>query len=80
MQTFKELVEQLPPDDQQEVKDFIEFLLAKRRKKLKGKPNFDWAGALKDLRDQYSSVQLQHQMAEWRTSGNEAPHRHEHLS
>ena len=69
MQTFKELVEQLPPDIQQEVKDFAAFLLEKRRKKPKGKPNFDWAGALKDLRDQYTSVQLQHQMAEWRISG-----------
>ena len=69
METFRELVEQLPPDVQQEVRDFIEFLLEKRRKKPKGKPKFDWAGALKDLRDQYTSVQLQHQIAEWRISG-----------
>jgi hypothetical protein len=66
MQTFTELVGQLPPDAQQEVRDFIEFLLEKRRKRPKYKPNFDWAGALKDLRDQSSSVQLQHQIAEWR--------------
>jgi len=69
MQTLKELVEQLPSDVQQEVRDFVEFLLEKRGKKPKGKPKFDWAGALKDLRDQYTSVQLQHQIAEWRISG-----------
>ena len=69
MQTVKELVEQLPPDVQQEVRDFAEFLLEKRRKRPKGKPVFGWAGALKDLRGQYTSVQLQHQMAEWRISG-----------
>ncbi|MEA3345777.1 MAG: DUF2281 domain-containing protein [Chloroflexota bacterium] len=66
MQTFKELVEQLPPDMQQEVRDFAEFLLEKWQKRAKGKPSFDWAGALKDLRDQYTSVQLQHQVTEWR--------------
>ena len=69
MQTLKELVEQLPPDLQQEARDFVEFLLQKRRKRLKSKPKFDWAGALKDLRDQYTSVQLQHRIAEWRISG-----------
>ncbi|HID57489.1 TPA: DUF2281 domain-containing protein [Candidatus Poribacteria bacterium] len=41
MQAFKELVEQLPPDIQQEVRDFTELLLKKRRKRPKGKPKFD---------------------------------------
>jgi hypothetical protein len=68
-QTLEELVVQLPSEMRREVRDFAEFLLEKRRKKPKGKPNLDWAGALKDLHDQYTSVQLQHQMAEWRTSG-----------
>lgn len=66
VQTVKELVEQLPPDIQQEVKDFAEFLLEKRRQQAKGKPNFGWAGALKDLRDDYTSVELQHEIAERR--------------
>lgn len=69
MQTLKNLVEQLPPDLQQEVVDFIEFLLAKHRAKLRGQPRFDWAEALKDLRDQYTAVQLQHQIMEWRIGG-----------
>jgi hypothetical protein len=69
MGTQRVPIEQLPPDLQQKVWDFVEFLLEKRRKKPKGKPRFDWAGALKDLRDQYTSVQLQHQIAEWRISG-----------
>lgn len=69
MQTVQELVEQLPPDIQQEVKDFAEFLLEKRRKRAKAKPDFDWAGALKDLRDDYTSVELQHEIVERRVSG-----------
>ena len=66
MATLKELVEQLPPELQQEVKDFVEFLLRKRQVKLRGKPKFEWAGALKDLRNRYTSVELQHKISEWR--------------
>ena len=69
MHTVKELVEQLPPDIQQQVKEFAEFLLEKRRRKAKGKPDFDWAGALRDLRDDYTSVELQHKIAEGRITG-----------
>ena len=69
MLTIKEVVEQLPPDMQEEVKNFAEFLLEKRQKRTKGKPNFDWAGALKDLREHYTSVELQHDITERRLSG-----------
>jgi len=65
MKTLKELVEQLPPDLQQEVKDFVEFLLEKRAKKQKGELKLDWRGALRDLRDKYTSVDLQHKVLEW---------------
>ena len=64
MQTLKELIEKLPPELQEEVRDFVEFLLEKRARRPKRKPRFDWAGALRDLRDRYSSVELQHEIAE----------------
>jgi hypothetical protein len=66
MQTLQELIEQLPPELQQEVRDFVEFLLEKRVRKTRKKPEFDWAGALRDLRDRYSSVELQHKITKWR--------------
>ncbi|MEA3349072.1 MAG: DUF2281 domain-containing protein [Chloroflexota bacterium] len=66
MQVLKDYIEELPPDIQQDVQEFAEFLLEKRTRKPKGKLIFDWAGALKDLRDQYASVELQHKIAEWR--------------
>ena len=70
MQTLKELIEQLPPELQQEVQDFVEFLLEKRAAKLKaekrGELKLDWRGALRDLRDKYASVELQHKIIEWR--------------
>lgn len=30
------------------------------------KPNFDWAGGLKELRDEYTSVELQKKASKWR--------------
>jgi len=66
MQTLVELIEQLPPDMQQEVRHFAEFLLEKHRRTPKGALRLDWAGALRDLRDQYTSVELQHEIVKWR--------------
>jgi hypothetical protein len=63
---LEELVKELPQEIQEEVRDFVEFLLQKRARRGKRKPRFDWAGALKDLRAQYTSVELQHQVLEWR--------------
>ena len=59
MLTLRELVEQLPPELQQEVRDFVEFLLEKRVKKPKRKLRLDWAGGLKEYRDKYTSLELQ---------------------
>lgn len=61
-----EMVKELPLEFQHEVEDFVRFLLEKRARKPRGKPKFDWEGALEDLRDQYTSVELQHQISEWR--------------
>ena len=66
MKNLEEKIRELPPEVRQEVEDFIEFLLEKRHRRPQGKPKFDWAGALKDLRDQYTSVELQHKISEWR--------------
>ncbi|MGC9347313.1 MAG: DUF2281 domain-containing protein [Anaerolineae bacterium] len=52
---LEQLVEQLPPDMVQEVEDFAEFLLEKRAAGSRGKLEFRWAGALEDLRDEYST-------------------------
>ena len=65
MQGLKELVEQLPPDLQQEVRDFAEFLMEKRVTKQKGDLELDWRGALRDMRDRYTSVELQHKILQW---------------
>ena len=56
----------LPPEYQEEVRKFVEFLIEKRLKRSRGTPKFDWRGALKEFRDQYTSAKLQHKVSEWR--------------
>lgn len=66
---IEELVKALPPEIQGEVRDFVEFLMQRRLKRRRQRPTFDWSGALKELRDQYTSVDLQHKISEWRIGG-----------
>lgn len=67
MDILGERIRELPPELRREVEDFIEFLLEKRLKRHRRRPEFRWAGALKDLRGKYTSVELQHKVSEWRT-------------
>jgi len=46
--------------------EFAEFLLKKWRRKPAKKLRQDWAGALKDYRDQYTSLELQRKALAWR--------------
>lgn len=62
------LIRELPPELIPEAEDFVEFLLAKyaRKPRPKGQFKLDWRGALEDMRDEYTSVELQHKALEWR--------------
>ena len=66
MRNLKVMIDQLPPELQEEVKEFAEFLLEKRAKKFGRKLRQDWAGALKEYREQYTSLDLQKKALEWR--------------
>jgi len=63
---LSELVEELPPHIQREVRDFVEFLLAKHAREPGKKLHQDWAGALRVYRSQYSALDLQKKALEWR--------------
>jgi hypothetical protein len=69
MKDLQARISELPPELRREVEDFVEFLLEKRMRRPQGKPTFAWAGALRDLRDRYTSVELQHELTEWRIGG-----------
>jgi len=64
MKNIVERIKELPPELQQEVEDFVQSL-EKRVRKPKGQLRLDWRGGLRDLRDQYTSVELQHKVLEW---------------
>lgn len=66
MKSLEERIKELPADLQEEVVDFVEFLLEKRARKRGRKLRQDWAGALSDYRDQYTSLELQKKAIEWR--------------
>ena len=61
-----ELVGELPPDIQAEVRDFVEFLLVKRNRKSAHTLRQDWGGSLRDVREQYTSLELQQKALDWR--------------
>ncbi len=64
--SLQELVQELPPDMRAEVRDFVEFLLARRIRRDKRVLSQVWAGALRDYRERYTSGELQHQATAWR--------------
>lgn len=66
MENIEEMVKKLPPELQREVVDFVNFLIEKKTRKQGRKLRQDWAGALKDYRDQYTSLELQKKALEWR--------------
>jgi hypothetical protein len=66
VEKIAQMVRELPPNLQQEVEDFVEFLLERSQREPKNTPTFEWAGALQEMRPEYSSVNLQHQISQWR--------------
>lgn len=57
-----ELLDELSADEQLEVRNLVESLLSRRRARPHHIPRFDWAGALEDMREQWTSVDLQHEI------------------
>ncbi|RLF86888.1 XRE family transcriptional regulator [Thermococci archaeon] len=60
-----ELFQKLPDGLKREVIDYIEFLLERKAKKKQGRLRLTWKGGLKEFKDKYSSVELQHKALEW---------------
>lgn len=67
--TLEELVREVPSEYKAQLRDYLESLLARRSIEQPVKPQFAWAGALEGLRERYTSVDLQHRIARWRSDG-----------
>lgn len=66
MPKLKEKIDSLPPDLKKEVDDFVNFLINQNKIESQ-KPKFDWAGSLKNLKEKYTSVELQHKISKLRS-------------
>lgn len=65
MKTLEELVRELPPHLQEEVRDFARFLAETKVRPKRKHLRMDWAGGLREYRDQFTSLQLQKKALEW---------------
>ena len=66
MKSIDERIKNFPPALRKEVEEFVNSLLRTRKKKNGKKLRQDWAGALRDYRAQYTSLELQKKALEWR--------------
>jgi hypothetical protein len=65
MDAFGELIAKLPPELQQEVWDFAQFLVEKKTGPKCKRLRLDWAGGLAELKGKYTSMQLQKKSLDW---------------
>ncbi|MGB9774971.1 MAG: DUF2281 domain-containing protein [Anaerolineae bacterium] len=65
VRSLVEMIEALPPELQQEVREFVHSLV-KRTPRPVRRLRQDWAGALREYRDRYTALELQKQATEWR--------------
>jgi hypothetical protein len=63
---ISDVVQDLPPDLQQEVRDYVEFLLYKKHQRQGYTLRQDWAGALREHKQEYTALDLQKKALEWR--------------
>jgi len=66
MGAMEDIIKELRPEFQRKVQDLAASLLDRQKRHPRRKPRFDWAGALEDMKDQYTSVELQHRISRLR--------------
>jgi len=65
LKNIEEMIKELPPELQEEVIDFTEFLLEKKVHPRQKNLRMTWAGGLREFRDQFTSLELQKKALEW---------------
>ena len=56
---------QLPADLQEKAIKYIDSLLTQKELQRKKKPKLDWAGGLKEHRNEHTSFELQEKASDW---------------
>lgn len=65
MEVIDEVMKKLTPELRSEVIDFARFLAQKLHKPRQNKLRLNWAGGLREYRNQYTSLELQKKVFEW---------------
>lgn len=65
MTRLEQIVRRLPPDKRKEVENFAEYLSAQCASPERRKLSQRWAGGLREWRDKYTALELQHKSLEW---------------
>ena len=64
--SIEEMIKELPEESRREVEEFVRALFEKKSIKNEVRLKQDWAGALREYREQYTSLDLQKKTLEWR--------------
>ena len=62
---IEEKIRKLSPELRKDVEEFVEGLLENRERRGSKRLQLKWRGALRDLRNKYTSVDLHHKISEW---------------
>jgi hypothetical protein len=65
MKPLEQIIKELPPDLQQEVLDFAEFLMNRAKPPKQQHLRLSWMGGLREFRDQFTALELQKKALEW---------------
>ncbi|MBM4046293.1 MAG: DUF2281 domain-containing protein [Planctomycetes bacterium] len=65
MATIEDMMKQLPPELQEEVRDFAQFLLERKARPKQKNLRLTWAGGLREFRDRFTALELQKKALEW---------------
>ena len=59
---IEEKIRELTPEMRRNVEEFIDNLLKQSIRESKRRLSFSWRGAIRELREKYTSVMLQHKL------------------
>jgi hypothetical protein len=65
VRTLEEVIRDLPPELREDVRHYAQSLLHKRAIPRPQKLRLSWAGGLRDVRDQFTALDLQRKALEW---------------
>lgn len=74
IQDIEKKIRQLPDHLKSELEDYLDFLLEKKGQSSQEKSEKEkklaqnWSGALKEYREEYTSLELEEKAIEWRNS------------